>query len=391
MKVFVLGGAGRFGAPAARAFAKHNMVTELVIAGRDLGAAGALASQLGDRVRAVEVDANDEDALVSALEDFDLFVNMSGPSSTLLLPSLRAAIRARTNYCDIAEDGRAVEQALSLDGDARVAGITALLGIGLAPGLTNLMAMHAAAQLDQVDAVQVGWSNAAELLFGDLEAVLHSMQESHRISAALVSILEAAGGTIRGFEHGRAADIDAYGDAVDVVLPHGGTVRAYPLGAAEPITLPRALPGVQSVASIMGLVPRVANDALREQAQRIAAQEISAPDGVIALYEFLAAQPAGTLKAPPDVPAEGIWSTATGRKDGRRVRYTCTPGGAWATVEGMVAASALKILRAEIQARGVLAPEDCLDPLPFLAEAARFGPDAAFAGELLVVSFDWLE
>ncbi len=391
MKVFVLGGAGRFGTPAVRALAAHDMVTRIVIAGRDLDTAAALASQLDDQAHAVEVDANDEDALVSTLQDVDLFVNMSGPSSTLLLPSLRAAIRAGTNYCDIAEDGRAVEQALALDGDAKAAGITALLGIGLAPGLTNLMGMHAAAQLDEVDAVQVGWSNSAELLFGDLDATLRSMRQSGRISAALVSILEAAGGTIRGFEHGRWTDINAYSNAVDVASPLGGTVRAYPLGAAEPITLPRALPGVQSVASIMGLVPGLANDALREQARRIAAKEMSAPDGVIALYEFLAAQRDGTLNTPPDVPAEGIWSTATGRKDGRRARYTCSPGGTWATVEGMVAASAIKILRAEISTRGVLAPEDCLDPLPFMAEAARYGPDPAFAEDLLVGSFDWLD
>ncbi len=390
MKLLVLGGAGRFGAPAARALATQDLVTELVIAGRDLAAAGALASELGDKARALAVDANDEDALASALQDVDLFVNMSGPSSTLLLPSLRAAIRAGTHYCDIAEDGRAVARALSLDADARAADITALLGIGLAPGLTNLMAMHAAAQLDDVDAVQVGWSNASELLFGDLDATLRDMRRSGRISAALVSILEAAGGTIPGFENGRATDVDAYGDAIDVALPLGGTVRAYPLGAAEPVTLPRALPGVQSVASVMGLVPRLANDALRQPAHRIADKHISAPDGVIAHYEFLAAQPADALKAPADVPAEGIWATATGRKDGRPARVMCSPAGAWATVEGMVAASALKILRAEIDSRGVLAPEDCLDPLPFLAETTRYGPDPAFTGDLLVESFDWL-
>ncbi|MEE9276780.1 MAG: saccharopine dehydrogenase NADP-binding domain-containing protein, partial [Dehalococcoidia bacterium] len=90
MKVFVLGGAGRFGAPAARVLAAHDIVSQVVIAGRDLDVASTLAFELSEKARAVKVDASDEDTLASALQGFDLFVNMSGPSSELLLPSVRA-------------------------------------------------------------------------------------------------------------------------------------------------------------------------------------------------------------------------------------------------------------------------------------------------------------
>jgi hypothetical protein len=42
-----------------------------------------------------------------------------------------------------------------------------------------------------------------------------------------------------------------------------------------------------------------------------------------------------------------------------------------------LAAAALKLLRGEIQERGVLAPEACLAPLPFLAEVAQLLPETS--------------
>ena len=46
---------------------------------------------------------------------------------------------------------------LELDGQAREAGVPAVVGIGASPGVSNLPAATAASELDGVDEVITGW------------------------------------------------------------------------------------------------------------------------------------------------------------------------------------------------------------------------------------------
>src|SRR3990172_12522293 len=125
---------------------KSEWVWEVVLGGRDLEGAERAATELGPKASPVAIEATDEQRLTSLAADCDLIVNAAGPDFKVPLPAARAAIAAGTNYCDVGADGAMTEQVLELDADARAAGVTIIPGIGVAPGLTNLMAVHAARQ-----------------------------------------------------------------------------------------------------------------------------------------------------------------------------------------------------------------------------------------------------
>ena len=127
------------------------MVTEIAIACRTLERAERAAAEVGDKARAVQVDGGDEEALVAHLSDYDIVVNTM--RSDAFLPPVRAAIRGGVHYCDV--NPRRPE-VLALDAEAKAAGITAIIGNGIGPGIWDLMAMHAAAQLDETEQVQYG-------------------------------------------------------------------------------------------------------------------------------------------------------------------------------------------------------------------------------------------
>jgi saccharopine dehydrogenase-like NADP-dependent oxidoreductase len=154
LRVLALGGAGRVGRRAVGILASSSLVSEIVIAGGNLEAAQSCANDTGEKARAVSVDISNQDRLVTLARDCDILVNTAGPEFEVALKALGAAIMAGTNYCDISADGPTMEKTLELDSAAKAKGVTALMGIGHMPGLTNLMMMHAARQLDSAEEVR---------------------------------------------------------------------------------------------------------------------------------------------------------------------------------------------------------------------------------------------
>lgn len=79
MKIFVLGGTGRFGQLTTHLLARHDLVSGLVIGARNLDAAQRVATELGDKATAVHIDATQEEGLTSLVTECDLLLNTSGP------------------------------------------------------------------------------------------------------------------------------------------------------------------------------------------------------------------------------------------------------------------------------------------------------------------------
>ncbi len=98
--MFALGGAGGFGQRTARFLAASDVVSEIVIAGRNLEAAKRFAAELGDKATALQADVADEGRLASLAADSDIVVSTAGPSFKVALPAVRAAIKAGVHYCD---------------------------------------------------------------------------------------------------------------------------------------------------------------------------------------------------------------------------------------------------------------------------------------------------
>ncbi len=166
MKAVVLG-AGAIGSVAGTLLAKSKDVERLVIADRSLEAARALAEKLDrGRAEAMRVDANKVDAMEEAFKGFDIVVNLVLPRFNLKI--MDACLKARVHYMDAATDlalakekpgdpVKAPPESLQLEYDDafRKAGLTALLGMGQDPGISNLMARIGADRLDEVQEILV--------------------------------------------------------------------------------------------------------------------------------------------------------------------------------------------------------------------------------------------
>ncbi|MHB8576699.1 MAG: saccharopine dehydrogenase family protein [Dehalococcoidia bacterium] len=379
MRVLVLGASGGVGRGVTRLLAKSDLVTELVLAGRRLEAAEAVAAEVGEKARAAQVDIHDAARLRSLSAACDIVVHAAGPHYETLLPALRAAIEVGVHFTDFSDGGRSLRQALTLDADAKAAGITAIVGLGWSPGMTNLLAKHAYAQLDAVDELQIVWLANKSLV--------KWRQSWH--GAIMPSLLDSASGAVPTFRDGEWVDIVAPASGVDVVFPGGGTARAYPSGFPEPVTLPRYLPGLRTVSALAAHLPERVSDLYQEQVRRLSAGECTAEQASNAFYAALEAEPEPLPEDPPEFPGPTAFVRARGHKNGRAVCLTCTStlrdGGS-----GNFALASLQILRGEISQRGVMPPEACLDPLPFLAQVVEMLPESERPadGQLIVESYE---
>lgn len=165
-RVVVLGGAGAMGRITLRDLVETAKDVEPVCADRELGPARDLA------VERVRVNVLDPRSLARALRGAHVVI--ASLPYRFNLEAMRGALAAKAHYIDLGGLFHMTRKQLRLDREFRAARRTALLGVGSSPGITNLLAVHAARELEKVTAVhcQVGsidrtrFSEAPPLGFG---------------------------------------------------------------------------------------------------------------------------------------------------------------------------------------------------------------------------------
>jgi saccharopine dehydrogenase-like NADP-dependent oxidoreductase len=93
------------------------------------------------------VDARDAASVAGAVEGADVVVNAA--DYRLNLDVMGGALMSGAHYVDLGGLFHVTRRQLELDGEFRDAGLTAVLGIGSAPGKTNLLASAAARRLGE--------------------------------------------------------------------------------------------------------------------------------------------------------------------------------------------------------------------------------------------------
>ncbi len=154
MKILVVG-TGAIGIVVASELAKNPEVKEVRIADINLERAERLRDCLkSEKVAAHRVDAGKAEDTVRVAEGVDVIVNTTLPRFNLTI--MDAALRVKANYVDLAmHDNSSFLKQLDLDDKWKEAGLTALLNAGSSPGITNVLAAHAADRLDRVDAISI--------------------------------------------------------------------------------------------------------------------------------------------------------------------------------------------------------------------------------------------
>ena len=379
VKLSIVGGGGFYVRPVLSAIANFDEVDELVLVGRRREALDQLIQELGIDATAVEADIFDDNKLRGALAGSDLVVNASGPYFKTLMPVLLAAIDSGAHYCDYSEDWAAVQQARKLDDEVKSKGLTALLGFGDDPGLGNLLAVHGASQLDSTESIVMGWVSEVEATVGDIGENLQSIDESGSISGSLQSMFNGLIGEIPVLRDGKITAVRSLQEPTGLVTPSGEVLMAYPFGTAEPVTLPNTIKGVREITSVIGLLPVQANQLMADLCVKIESGDITLEQGVREFFHQLDQERTKWLGdgGPTGFFVSGV--SITGSKDGQRMRWSGAFRWNWDTItnaegistSGTMALAAKKLLAGEIDQTGVLAPEECLDPLPFLEELTQ--------------------
>jgi saccharopine dehydrogenase-like NADP-dependent oxidoreductase len=232
---------GRYAAQAAAAL---DFVEELVVGDLDGGAADDIAARLGPKASGAAVDVQNDRAMSKLFAGATAVLNTVGPFFRLGPPVLRAAITAGVHYLDINDDWESTEAMLALDDDARSAGVTAVIGVGASPGISNMLACLAMRELDDVDEVIAGF---------DLDAAMPE-QRGDKPCAATVHALHQLSGRIRVFEDGAFAEAKPQ-RRVDFDYPGLGPRTGWTMGHPEAVTFPRTFPKLRTARVLMTMAP----------------------------------------------------------------------------------------------------------------------------------------
>ncbi|MFC7046791.1 saccharopine dehydrogenase family protein [Halobacteriaceae archaeon GCM10025711] len=153
MKVTALGGCGAMGRATSRELAENDAVDELLIADIDEETAEEFAAELPGAVSTAKVDVTDHDNLVSVIEDSDVVANALPYAFNVDV--MEACLDADAHYLDLGGLFHKTQEQLELDDAFDEAGLTAVLGMGASPGLTNVATAMGASHLDRVDEIHI--------------------------------------------------------------------------------------------------------------------------------------------------------------------------------------------------------------------------------------------
>lgn len=154
MRIVVLGGAGAMGQVIVRDLAASEPVSEVVVADLSVERAEKLKRQIGnDKVKTAFADLQNKSGLVSLLKGATAVINST--PYTFNVGVMEAALEAGCNYLDLGGLFHVTRKQLELDEKFRSRGLLAVIGMGAAPGMTNVMAAHAANDLDRVESIEM--------------------------------------------------------------------------------------------------------------------------------------------------------------------------------------------------------------------------------------------
>jgi len=158
MKFVVLGGYGIIGKAVVADLFKYSKNSEIIIAGRDLKKANEYARSFkSSRIKAKEIDINNENQLVNLLKGCDVCVNCVQYYFNVEI--MRACLKARTNYVDLGGLFHETKKQIKLDLDFKKIGKIAILGIGGTPGITNVMASYGSHLLKKFKSIEITFAD----------------------------------------------------------------------------------------------------------------------------------------------------------------------------------------------------------------------------------------
>lgn len=251
MKIVVLGGAGHIGSRIVDEILRLSPSAHVTIADIDEIKGQQIAKQMG--VDFVKADVTRSGELLEILKGKDVVVNAVGPFYRFGVQVLKTALTAGISYVDINDDYDSTLEGLALDRIAREKGVTAIIGMGATPGITNVLASIGAEKMDEVEEIGTYWIwTAIDPTMGN---------------AIIEHFFHAITGNVKVFKNGNWVDEKALSEAETFDFPEPiGTWEVAIVGHPEPITIPRYIKA-KNVFNKGGIWPSELNEIAKVFAQ----------------------------------------------------------------------------------------------------------------------------
>ncbi|MGD8505848.1 MAG: saccharopine dehydrogenase C-terminal domain-containing protein [Candidatus Bathyarchaeota archaeon] len=377
MKVVILGGTGLTARCAVRDLAENTDVSEIIIAARNLKKAQKLAEEIkSKRISIAQFDAKRYDTIVRVLRGADVAIN--GVQYYYNIDMMKAALEARTHYLDFGGLFHTALKQIKFNDKFEKAGLTAILGIGECPGITNVMARYAVDRLDSVETILVrdSWMDFTE--GGPPFVVTWSISTlfDEMIMPAMI------------YENGKYKQVPPLSGKETMEFPEPFcTQDQYCTIHSEPATFPTSFKdkGIKNVnwkeggPGILDIKTLVDAGLASERPLKVNDTEISPRQFFLKLLKEQ-----NMIGLPQDVTPDDWEITriiAIGKKNGKKLSHTVDSvfrsNKAWKCNAGQVAVgvpasiTAQMLAKGEIDVKGAIPPELCIEPEPFFAELAK--------------------
>ncbi len=163
MKIAVLGGTGLMASGTIRdlvsSFSNDTIIDEILVCDLSLDKINSLINSLGDeRLVAVKFDASNKNEMIKLLEKVDLCINGVPTFAGFQMDIFEACFEAGCKYVDYGGMGVYTIKQKSLHDKWVKAGLTAVLGLGADPGMSNMICKAVAEELDSIESINLYWA-----------------------------------------------------------------------------------------------------------------------------------------------------------------------------------------------------------------------------------------
>ncbi|MEG0296066.1 MAG: saccharopine dehydrogenase C-terminal domain-containing protein [Clostridium sp.] len=225
MKVFCLGGAGRIAREAVLDLVEHSSFDKITIGDIDEKVGEEIVSWLDDeRVDFALVNVLDKEATINQMKGYDIVMD----GTTIALNGISTECIAKAGCHCINLNGFGEEN--QFDEIFKDNNRTAVPGFGMTPGLTQMMAMKAANQLDTVESARVSHGSFRPIAFSKSITETTTYEYDPKLPTRTV------------FENGEFIQVPPFARPREVQLPEPyGLTTQYIIPHSETVTLAKAL------------------------------------------------------------------------------------------------------------------------------------------------------
>jgi len=222
-KILIVGGYGAVGGVISTTLG-NLFPGEVIVAGRDFQKAKALSSKLGQKVIPLELDITSVPKDDERLENVSIIIMCIDQKNTHFVAQ---CVQRGIHYIDITANYEFLSKVESLNEEAKNHNSTVVLSVGLAPGITNLLAKHCRSVIQ-------------DMRYADIYIML-GLGEKHGV-AALRWALEDLNDQFFIKEEGEKRQVRSFEDGKQTIFPGRlGTRIAYRSNFSDQHVIPKTL------------------------------------------------------------------------------------------------------------------------------------------------------